>query len=138
MEPSGLQNTPLYNSRIIKSYILLVKHKYSHVDIGELLDYAGMKEYEVADQAHWFKQEQVDRFYEKLVQMTGNQKIAREAGRYAVSPDVLGAMRQYILGLVDASSTFEIISKTTANLVRSSRYESRNICLLYTSDAADE
>jgi len=127
MESTGLQNTPLYNSRIIKSYLMLIKHKYGYVDIGELLNYAGMKEYEVADQAHWFKQEQVDRFYEKLVQMTGNQKIAREAGRYAVSPDVLGTMRQYILGLVDASSTFEIISKTTANLARSSRYESRNI-----------
>jgi two-component system, NtrC family, C4-dicarboxylate transport sensor histidine kinase DctB len=127
MEPSGLIDTPLYNSRIINSFILLIKHKYSYVNINELLDYAGMKEYEVADQAHWFKQEQVDRFYEKLVQMTGNQKIAREAGRYAASPDVLGAMRQYILGLVDASSTFDIISKTTANFTRSSSYESRSI-----------
>jgi two-component system, NtrC family, C4-dicarboxylate transport sensor histidine kinase DctB len=127
MEPSGLVDTPLYNSRIINSFILLIKHKYSYVNISELLDYAGMKEYEVADQAHWFKQEQVDRFYEKLVQMTGNQKIAREAGRYAASPDVLGAMRQYILGLVDASSTFDIISKTTANFTRSSSYESRSI-----------
>jgi two-component system, NtrC family, C4-dicarboxylate transport sensor histidine kinase DctB len=125
MESSGLADSPLYNSRIINSFILLIKHKYSYVHVGELLEYAGMKEYEVADQAHWFKQEQVDRFYERLVQMTGNQKIAREAGRYAASPDVLGAMRQYILGLVDAASTFEIISKTTANFTRSSRYESR-------------
>jgi two-component system, NtrC family, C4-dicarboxylate transport sensor histidine kinase DctB len=120
-------DTPLYNSRIIHSFILLIKHKYSYVDIGELLDCAGMKEYEVADQAHWFTQEQVDRFYEKLVQMTGNAKIAREAGRYAASPDVLGAMRQYILGMVDAANTFEIISKATGNLTRSSSYESRRV-----------
>ncbi len=116
---------PLYNSRIINSFILLVKHKYSHVDINELLEYAGMKDYEVADQAHWFRQDQVDRFYERLLQMTGNPKIAREAGRYAASPDVLGAMRQYILGLVDASSTFDIISKATANFTRSTTYHSR-------------
>jgi two-component system, NtrC family, C4-dicarboxylate transport sensor histidine kinase DctB len=127
METSGLIDTPLYNSRIINSFILLIKHRYSYVNIEEILEYAGMKEYEVADQAHWFKQEQVDRFYERLVQVTGNQKIAREAGRYAASPDVLGAMRQYILGLVDAASTFDIISKTTANFTRSSRYESRRI-----------
>ena len=127
METSGLIDSPIYNSRIINSFILLIKHKYSYVHIGELLEYAGMKEYEVADQAHWFRQEQVDRFYERLVQITGNQKIAREAGRYAASPDVLGAMREYILGLVDAASTFEIISKTTANFTRSSRYESRRI-----------
>ncbi|HJV67408.1 MAG TPA: ATP-binding protein [Geomonas sp.] len=123
-----LADKPLYNSRIIKSFILLIKHKYSYVNVSELLSYAGMKEYEVADQAHWFKQEQVDRFYEKLVQLTGNAKIAREAGRYAASPDVLGAMRQYILGLVDASSTFQIINKTTANFTRSASYESRALC----------
>jgi two-component system, NtrC family, C4-dicarboxylate transport sensor histidine kinase DctB len=127
MTASGLLDTPLYNSRIINSFILLIKLKYSYVEISELLEYAGMREYEVADQAHWFKQDQVDRFYERLVQMTGNQKIAREAGRYAASPDVLGAMRQYILGLVDAASTFEIINQTTANFTRASRFESRRI-----------
>ena len=127
MEPSRLIDAPLYNSRIINPFILLIKHKYSYVNISELLDYADMKEYEVADQAHWFKQHQVDRFYEKLVQVTGNTNIAREAGRYAASPDVLGAMRQYILGLVDAASTFQIINKTTANFTRSSTYESRTV-----------
>jgi signal transduction histidine kinase len=127
MPPSLLRDMPLYNSRIINSYILLIKHKYSHVDISELLQYAGMKEYEVADQAHWFSQEQVDRFHEKLLQVTGNERISREAGRYAASPDVLGAMRQYILGLVDASSTFDIIAKTTAKFTRSSSYQSRPI-----------
>jgi two-component system, NtrC family, C4-dicarboxylate transport sensor histidine kinase DctB len=124
---STLTDMPLYNSRIINSFILLIKQKYSYVNIAELLEYAGMKEYEVADQAHWFRQEQVDRFYEKLVQVTGNPKIAHEAGRYAASPDVLGAMRQYILGLVDAASTFDIINKTTAKFTRSSSYESRTI-----------
>ena len=127
MEPSELSEAPLYNSRIINSFILLIKQRYSYVNITELLSYAGMKEYEVADQAHWFRQDQVERFYEKLVQVTGNPKIAHEAGRYAASPDVLGAMRQYILGLVDAASTFEIINKTTAKFTRSSVYESRRI-----------
>jgi two-component system, NtrC family, C4-dicarboxylate transport sensor histidine kinase DctB len=127
MEARPLVDTPLYNSRIINPFILLIKQKYSYVNISELLSYAGMKEYEVADQAHWFKQDQVERFYERLVQLTGNPDIAREAGRYAASPDVLGAMRQYILGLVDAASTFEIINKTTANFTKSASYESRRI-----------
>ena len=127
MLSNRLGEAPLYNSRIINSYILLIKQRYSYVNLSELLEYAGMKEYEVADQAHWFRQDQVERFYEKLVQVTGNPKIAREAGRYAASPDVLGAMRQYILGLVDAASTFEIINKTTANFTRSSIYQSRRL-----------
>jgi two-component system, NtrC family, C4-dicarboxylate transport sensor histidine kinase DctB len=125
--PTPMADKSLYNSRIINSFILLVKHRYGYVDISELLNYAGMKEYEVADQAHWFTQEQVDRFYEKLVQATGNPRIAREAGRYAASPDVVGAMRQYILGLVDAASTFEIISKTTGNFTKSTSYQSRRL-----------
>jgi HD-GYP domain-containing protein (c-di-GMP phosphodiesterase class II) len=118
---------PLYNSRIIDSYIRLIKQKYTYVNLGDLLNFAGMKGYEVADEAHWFTQEQVNRFYEKLVHVTGNHNIAREAGRYAASPDALGVLRQYFLGLMGASNTFEIISNTTANLTKSSRYESRKI-----------
>jgi HD-GYP domain-containing protein (c-di-GMP phosphodiesterase class II) len=105
----------------------LIRSRYSYVNIRELLECAGMKEYEVADQGHWFTQEQVDLFYEKLVQMTGNPDIAREAGRHAASSDALGAMRKYVLGLVGAANTFEIIDKTASNFARSSHYKSRKI-----------
>lgn len=127
MNSFNLSQSPLYNSRIIDSYMRLIRYKYSYVNIRELLEDAGMKEYEVADQGHWFTQEQVDRFYEKLVQMTGNPEIAREAGRHAASPDALGAMRKYVLGLVGAANTFEIIDKTASNFARSSHYKSRRI-----------
>jgi HD-GYP domain-containing protein (c-di-GMP phosphodiesterase class II) len=86
-----------------------------------------MKAYEVADQGHWFTQEQVDLFYEKLVKVTGNVNIAREAGRYAASPDAMGVMRQYLLGLVGTSKVFEIVKRGTSNFTRSSIYESRQI-----------
>jgi len=127
MDRSSLRNTPLYNSRIMNSYLQVIKRKYSYVDLKELLTYAGIKEYEVTDQSHWFTQEQVDRFHEKLVQVTGNPHIAREAGRFAASPAALGAMRHYILGLIDAASTFRMISSASANITRSSRYESRKL-----------
>ncbi len=127
MDPADLSQSQLYNSRIIDSYLRMIRFRYGYVSVGELLEYAGMKEYEVADQGHWFNQEQVDRFYEKLVQMTGNPGIAREAGRYAASPDAMGAMRKYILGLVGAAHTFELIDKTAANFARSSHYKSRRI-----------
>ncbi|MBT1073197.1 HD domain-containing phosphohydrolase [Pelotalea chapellei] len=127
MNPSPPQDRPLYNSRIIDSYIRLARLRYPYVNIGELLQYAGMKGYEVADQAHWFTQDQINRFYERLVQLTGNPHISREAGRYAASPEALGAMRQYVLGLIGASNAFGILNKTTANFTRSSIYESRRI-----------
>ena len=118
-------NTDLYNSKIIDYYIKLVKQKYSHINIYELLKSAGMKAYEVADQSHWFTQDQVDRFYEKLVQLSGNVHISREAGRYAASPDAIGTIRQYILGMIGPANVFKIIDKATLNFTRSSSYESR-------------
>ncbi len=118
---------PLYNSKIIETYIKLVKNKYSYIDVSELLNSAGMETYEVADQGHWFTQEQVDRFYYRLVQLTGNEEIAREAGRYAASPDALGIMRQFILGIVGPATTFEIINKIMSNFTRSSTCQSKII-----------
>lgn len=116
---------PLYNSRIIDTYIKLIRRRYSFVNIGELLRYAWMEPYEVADQGHWFSQEQIDRFYERLVRVTGNEHIAREAGRYAASPEAIGVMRQYVLGLVNPAKVYELIGKTTKNFTRSSEYQSR-------------
>ena len=126
-ESSEEANPRLYNSRILDSYMRLLKQEYSYVNIYELLSYAKMKPYEVADQGHWFTQEQVDLFYEKLVQLTDNKNIAREAGRYAASPGCIGAMRQYCLGMVGPARVYEMIGKTTAQFVRSATYESKRI-----------
>ncbi len=115
---------PLYNSRLIDNYIKLLKQKYPHVNKWDILNHAGMKAYEVEEQAHWFTQNQVDRFYERLVQVTGNENIAREAGRYAASPDALGAMRQYALGLVGPTNAFKLIGQATSNLTKSAVYKS--------------
>ena len=84
----------IYNARILDTYLKLIKVRYPHVDINTLVKRSGMEPYEVADQGSWFTQEQVNRFYELVVQATGNENIAREAGRYGASPDALGSMRQ--------------------------------------------
>ncbi len=117
----------LYNSRIIDAYIKLLKKNYPKVKIGDLLQSANMKGYEVADQSHWFTQEQIDRFYEKTVELTGNPQIAREAGRYAASPEAIGAMRQYILGMVGPTRAFNLVRRTSSKFTRSSLYDSRSL-----------
>ncbi|MGA7827594.1 MAG: HD domain-containing phosphohydrolase [Geobacteraceae bacterium] len=117
----------LYNSRIIATYLRLIRKKYSYINIGDLLRSAKMEPYEVADQGHWFNQEQVNLFYERLVKVTGNEHIAREAGRFAAAPDSIGVMRQYILGLGSPAKAYELIGKTTQNFTRSSHYEARRI-----------
>ncbi len=117
----------LYNSRITNTYLKLVKKNYPYVNIAELLEYAGMESYQVEDEGHWFTQAQVNRFQEKLVVLTGNMEIAREAGAFTASPEVMGGIRRYLLGLASPSRAYALVSKYTRKFTRSSRYESRKI-----------
>jgi len=117
----------LYNSRIIDTYIKLLKAKYPHVKVGDLLQAAGMTSYEVADQGHWFTQAQINRFHAKLAQLTRNENIAREAGRYAASPDAIGAMRQYALGMAGPEKAYAMIGKAAANFSKTTTYASRQV-----------
>lgn len=116
---------PLYNSRIIHSYVQMLKKRYPDVDIREILEHAGMKPQEVDDQGHWFTQTQIDRFYQRLVDVTGNERIAREAGRFSAAPETIGAMRQYVLGMATPAKVYQFIEKGSTGFTRSSRFESR-------------
>ncbi|HJV34586.1 MAG TPA: phosphohydrolase, partial [Geomonas sp.] len=122
-----MNDTPLYNSSIIDTYVKMIKSRYSYVNVPELLNYAGMTAYQVADQGHWFTQDQVNRFYDRLHALTGNDHIAREAGRYAASPDSMGVMRQYFLGLVGPAKAYELIGEAARNIVRSCSYTTRKL-----------
>lgn len=119
------ESIPLYNSRIIDTYIKLIKKKYPYVDINDILSASQMKDYEVADQGHWFTQEQVNLFHNYLVRVTDNEKISREAGRFTVSPESMGAMRQVILGMLEPAKVYESISTAAAKFTRSAIYKSK-------------
>ena len=118
---------PLYNSRIFLVYVNLIKAKYCHIDLNDVLSYAGIEPYEVNDGSVWFTQTQADRFHERLVQVTGNAGIARESGRYAASGQSLGYLGKYLLGLIGPANAFFAIKKASANFTRSASYESRVI-----------
>jgi HD-GYP domain-containing protein (c-di-GMP phosphodiesterase class II) len=117
----------LYNSRIIDNYIRLIERKYPSIQVSDLLEHAGMTVYEVADEGHWFTQDQIDRFHEKLSVLTNNAAIAREAGRYAASPDAMGAMKRFFLGTVGPGKAYELIGRGARRLTRSSTFESRRL-----------
>jgi HD-GYP domain-containing protein (c-di-GMP phosphodiesterase class II) len=117
----------LYNSRIVDNYIRLLAKKYPDIRISNLLEYAGMTIHEVADEGHWFTQDQIDRFYAKLLELTGNPLIAREAGRYAACPDAMGAMKLFFLGSVGPGKAYGLIGRGARRLTRSSIFESRSL-----------
>jgi putative nucleotidyltransferase with HDIG domain len=127
MERSTLDDRPLYNSRLINGCIKFIQRNYGYVNTNELLSYARMERYQVEDEGHWFTQEQGDLFTEKMIQLTGNKNIAREAGRYAASPDAIGVMRQYALGLIGPARAYETIGKYAPNFTRSTTYDSKKI-----------
>ncbi|TAN39849.1 MAG: HD domain-containing protein [Nitrospirae bacterium] len=129
MNGGSINNTPLYNSRIIRLYLKLLDKNYPYVDQDALLDASGMAMYQVEDEGHWFTQDQIDRFYAVLTRGTGNKDIAREAGRFAASGDAIGNIKHYILGLVGPSRAYEMVSKYAANFSRSADYASRKIAV---------
>ncbi len=117
------ENKPLYGSRGIDLYLKLIKQRYSYINTAELLKYAEMELYQVEDKGHYFSQRQINRFYEKLVELTGNRKIAREAGRFASSPDAENTIRRSLLALITPVKYYELLSKYASLITRSSKYK---------------
>ena len=68
---------PLYNSRIIKAYLEYLNQFFPDLDINSVLEDADITRHGIEDSAHWFTQKQVDRFHDRLVEVTKNNKISR-------------------------------------------------------------
>ncbi len=113
-----MKDIPLYNSRLTRNYVDYLKKNYPEVRADEILAYAGIAPHELEDEGHWFNQDQVDRFHEILVQKTGMTDIPRQVGRYSVFSAASGALRQYIIGLVNPSAAYSFVEKIGANLSR--------------------
>lgn len=126
-ESSKANDAGLYSSTIINTFIKLLKKNYQYVDIGQLLIDSRMESYQIEDESHWFTQEEVDRFYARLVKVTGNINIAREAGRYSASPEAIGTMAKYLMGLIGPAKVFETIERVASGYTKSSSYSSRKI-----------
>jgi HD-GYP domain-containing protein (c-di-GMP phosphodiesterase class II) len=118
---------PLYSSRIINTYIKLIKKRYSYINLDELLKRSKMKSYQIEDEGHWFTQKQVDLFYENAKKLTRNNRIAREAGRYAASPEGMGIMRHFILGCVDPATAYLMLEKAVPNFTKSSIFKVKQV-----------
>ena len=97
------------------------------MDMDSVLGYAKITRYEVEDPAHWFSQSQTDRFYEALVEKTGNPNIARDAGRYTTSYKGIGPIKQYTLGLMSLTSIYLLIGKLHSVMSRGAKIRVKKI-----------
>ncbi|MBR9982452.1 MAG: hypothetical protein KFF50_15580, partial [Desulfatitalea sp.] len=105
------EEAPLYNSRIFQIYIDYLRITHPQVNVQAVLDYSGMTAAEVADTAHWFTQAQSDRFYEIVAEKTGDEAIARNAGRFSASSAGLALVHQYVMGLLNTESALLAMAK---------------------------
>ena len=113
-----MENPQLYNSANIYVFIEYINTYYPEINISEVLEYASITELEISDNAQWFTQEQIDRFYEILERKTGNPNLAREAGRFTVQSKSSDMLRQYTSGFVTPSVAYWMIGKIASTVSR--------------------
>jgi len=120
-------NAPLYNSRISNTYLEYISSNYPELEIPSLLEYAGIKNYEIEDPAHWLTQGQVDRLHDIMVEKTGNPDLAREAGRYTILSKKIGALKQYTMGLMSPAMVYLATGKLYRTMSRGAHIETKSI-----------
>jgi PAS domain S-box-containing protein len=120
-------SSPLYNSRIFQIYVDYLSVAHPHVRIQEVLDYAIMTSAEMADAAHWFTQEQSDRFYQIVVEKTGETDVARRAGRFAASSAGLALFQQYVIGLLNTDTALLSMAKIIPLFTRGAAVEAKKL-----------
>ncbi len=96
-----MEETPLYNSRLLKNYVEYLRKFYPHIDPNDVLEYAGIESSEIEEGGQWLTQRQIDRFHEMLSQLTDNPNISREVGRFSVSGQRPWTHTQICLGISD-------------------------------------
>ncbi|MCJ8499920.1 response regulator [Desulfatitalea alkaliphila] len=121
------EDTPLYSSRIFEIYFDYLRVAHPNVNLQEILEHAGMTTAEVADTAHWFTQHQADRFYEIVAEKTGDEAIARNAGRFSASSAGLAQINQYVIGLLNTETAMLAIAKYFPMFTRGATVESRRL-----------
>ena len=113
-----MNEAPIYNSRLFKNYIEYLTVHHPDVDIAPILQYAKMAPYQLEDEGHWFTQEQVNRFHEKVAELSGNSHISRDVGRFAFTSKASGAIKQHLLGFLSPAAVYALLEKIATNVNR--------------------
>jgi len=118
---------PLYNSRLTKMYVEYLRLNYPHVRVESVLQEAGIAAYQIEDHAHWFTQQEVDRFHDIMVRTTGEADISRKVGRFTTSSQSLGATKQYVLGMMTPMLLYQFMEKSYALVSRGASISARKL-----------
>lgn len=113
-----MNDLPLYNSSLIKTYVEYLRHRHPKQELEHLLRDAGISNYQLEDGGHWFTQEEIERFYEKVAVPIDGPTSAREAGRYSATSQAASILRQYTTSFLTPSIAYWMAEKLAATLTR--------------------
>lgn len=119
------QDRPLYNIRILRSYINYVQNNYPNINIDKILDYAGVSWLQFNDDGYWCNQGQMNRLQKILVNETGNGNIARDTGRSLVSTQKILAL--YVFGFTSPENVAKKIITIHNKLSKAAIIEIKHI-----------
>ena len=122
-----MDDTPLYNSRIFKSYVEYLNRYFPEIDIDPLLKYANIEAYQLEDEGHWLTQEQSDRFNTIIAKKTQDKDISRKVGRFAANSRASGALGQYVTGLIKPATAYTILEKLNTHLSKAAVLKTKAI-----------
>ena len=122
-----MNDSPLYNIRVIKSFAEYIDNIHPDIDMVSILNYAGITTYQFEDEGYWLTQTQVDRFYEILVETTQDPNIARKVGQFMPLSKAAGTVSQYALGFATPSAAYMLLGKVYPHLSRGSTMETKRI-----------
>jgi hypothetical protein len=117
----------LYNTGPTRTFIKMIKSRYPHVEIDAVYKHMGVERHHIEDPNYWLTQDQINRFYEKVVELTGNPNIAREAGKFALESEGLGPLNRYLIALGTPKMVYEKSADFSRHLDKSTDYESKII-----------
>jgi len=124
-----VNDKPLYNSRVISTFLEYLKNARPDVDIKALLADSGITPYEVEDEGHWLTQRQVDAFSYALMKQTNDPTIFREAGRYMASSRSIAAVRQFLIGFMTPTHAYIMLEKIVPYINRGALFKVKKISL---------
>ncbi len=117
----------VYSKKVLDAYSALILEKYPEIEVEDLMADAGIGIDKTGENAPGISEAQINRFHERLCMLTDNLRIARSAGRYAVTPGCLGMIRSLVLPFAGVRRACGMIVKYAGGLTRASRYSIRDI-----------
>ena len=121
------ENPGLYNIRLLRPFISYINRNFPGVDTKAILDDAGIKRSEFEDDGYWFTQEQSDLFMLSVVQRTGKEDIARDAGRFMAMSSTEGVLRDFASGFVTPGLAYVSVANINSKLSRGVDIKTRKL-----------